>query len=161
MSRICRETQMQLPALVGGTLGAGRRRLVASHLRRCEDCQREHVRQQAVAAGLDQLETTADAEPPVPPEGLLESLLEQAHQPGVRGRAAVPARGALSGSRPGLSVVFLLFGAAAGTAAGYAGWRGARAIKRSMDQTRRIMKRGRPGAGRGRGHGSGRRGAGR
>lgn len=136
VSRICRETQTQLPAFLGGTLGAGRRRLVASHLRRCEDCQQQHVRQQAVAAGLDQLETTAGAEPPEPPEGLLESLLEQAHQPGVRGRAAIPARGALSGSRPGLSVVFLLLGAATGTAAGYAGWRGVRAI--SAAWTRRA-----------------------
>lgn len=67
-----------------------------------------------------------------PPEGLLEVLLEQAEQPGVRGRAAVPVRGAVSGARPALSALLLLLGAAAGTGVGYASWRGARALRRSL-----------------------------
>ncbi|MDP9102293.1 MAG: hypothetical protein M3N21_09140 [Actinomycetota bacterium] len=65
----------------------------------------------------------------VPPEGLLDRLLEQAAAPGVKGRVAVPARGAVSGARPVLSVALLLAGAAAGTGVGYAGWRGARALR--------------------------------
>lgn len=128
-SRICAEVQRYLPAYVEGALPWWRRRLVALHLRRCGDCGRELTRQQTVAAGLEQLGAAAAAVPDEPPAGLLDALLEQADHPGVRGRAAVPARGAVSGARPGLSIALLVVGAAAGTAAGYAGWRGARAVK--------------------------------
>lgn len=129
MNRICREVQAQLPAFVDGTLPGWRRRLVAVHLRRCGDCQQEEERQGDVAAGLEALGAAAAAQSDTPPEGLLDTLLAQADRPGVRGRAAVPARGAVSGSRPALSVALLVVGAAAGTAAGYAGWRGARAVR--------------------------------
>jgi hypothetical protein len=44
----------------------------------------------------------------------------------LRERAAVPARGAVSGARPALSVAFLTVGAAASTGVGYAAWRTAR-----------------------------------
>ena len=130
MSRICREVQAQLPDLVDGTLSWWRRRLVELHIRRCDDCRAELARQRAVAAGLDELgvATAAAAEAASPPEGLLDTLLEQAERPGVRERAAVPARGAVSGARPVLSVVFLVVGGVAGTAAGYASWRAARTI---------------------------------
>ena len=128
-SRICREVQAHLPAFVDGILPWWRRRLVATHVRRCPECGPELERQRAVGAGLDSLGAAAAAVSDEPPEGLLESLLDQAERPGVRGRAAVPARGAVSGARPGLSVALLVVGAAAGTAAGYAGWRGARAVK--------------------------------
>ena len=128
-SRICTEVQRYLPAYVAEALPWWRRRLVRAHLRRCTECREELQRQQTVAAGLDQLGAAASALPDEPPEGLLDTLLEQADRPGVRGRAAVPARGAVSGARPGLSIALLVAGAAAGTAAGYAGWRGARAIK--------------------------------
>lgn len=128
VSRICREVQATLPGFVDGGLGRGRRRLVALHLRRCEDCRDEHERQREVAAGLEQLGIAAGAQPVTPPEGLLDALIEQAQHPGMRGRAAVPARSAVSGARPGLSVALLVVGAAAGTAVGYAGWRGARAV---------------------------------
>ena len=128
-SRVCREVQAHLPAYVDGSLPSWRRRLVAVHVRRCSDCGPALARQRAIAVGLDQLGAAAAAVPDEPPEGLLESLLDQAERPGVRGRAAVPARGAVSGARPGLSVALLVVGAAAGTAAGYAGWRGARAVK--------------------------------
>lgn len=120
--------QAQLPDLVAGSLGAGRRRLVTRHLGRCADCRDASDRQRQVTAGLVQLGGAADAEPVVPPDGLLDALLEQARNPGVRERAAVPARGAVSGTRPTLSLLLLVAGAAAGTAVGYAGWRGARAI---------------------------------
>lgn len=129
MSRICNEVQAQLPRLVDGTLPGWRRRLVALHLRRCDLCRAELERQRAVAAGLEELGAVAAAADEAPPEGLLDTLLEQAERPGVRGRAAVPARGAVSGARPALSVLFLLVGAAAGTAAGYATWRSARAVR--------------------------------
>jgi hypothetical protein len=131
VGRICREVQSQLPGLVADTLPWWRRRLVARHLRRCEVCGVELQRQHAVAAGLDELGTAPDVSE-APPEGLLELLLEQAERPGVRERAAVPARGAVSGARPVLSVALLVAGAAAGTAAGYAGWRGARAVRRRL-----------------------------
>lgn len=129
MSRICREVEATLPELVAGTLGAGRRRLVLAHLRRCAACRAEHERQQAVAAGLERLGEDARSAPEAPPDGLLDALLEQARQPGVRGRAAVPARGAVSGARPALSLLLLVVGAASGTAVGYAGWRASRALR--------------------------------
>jgi len=129
LPRVCREVQRYLPLYVGDALPGWRRRLIAMHLRRCDICAPELARQQTVAAGLDQLGTAAAATTDEPPAGLLEALLEQAERPGVRGRAAVPARGAVSGARPGLSVALLVVGAAAGTAAGYAGWKGARAVR--------------------------------
>jgi anti-sigma factor RsiW len=131
VSRICREVQAQLPGVVDGTLSWWRRRLVALHLRRCDDCRAELERQRALAAGLSDLgAATADVvDAEEPPAGLLDVLLEQAEHPGVRGRAAVPARGAVSGARPALSVALLVIGAAAGTAAGYASWRAARSVR--------------------------------
>ena len=127
--RVCREVQAHLPGHVNGSLPWWRRRLVATHVKRCPECGPELERQRSVAAGLEHLELAAAAVPDEPPEGLLDALLEQAENPGARARAAVPARGAVSGARPGLSIALLVVGAAAGTAAGYAGWRSARAVK--------------------------------
>ena len=124
-SRICREVQANLPAYVGKSLPQLRRRLVGLHLRRCPDCQAEFARQRAVSSGLAALSGPVEE----PPDGLLEALLDQAEHPGVKGRVAGPARGAVSGARPALSVVLLVAGAAAGTGIGYAGWRGARAAR--------------------------------
>ena len=134
MSRICREVQAHLPGLVGATLPRWRRRLVALHLRRCDRCTAELERQRAVTAGLGELgaASAAAAADAAPPDGLLDRLLAQAEQPGVRGRAAVPARGAVSGARPVLSVALLIAGAAAGSAAGFAAWRAARAVRRRL-----------------------------
>ena len=126
MTRICDEVQAQLPAYVDRSLPRVRRRLVGLHLRRCPDCQREFSIQRDVAAGLRVLAAPAEA----PPDGLLEDLLAQASKPGVKGRAAVPARGAVSGARPALSVALLVAGAAAGTGVGYAGWKGVRRLRR-------------------------------
>ena len=125
MSRVCDEVQSQLPSYVDRSLPVTRRRLVGLHLRRCRECQAEFSRQRDVAAGLSQLAGPAEE----PPDGLLDALLEQAASPGVKGRAAVPARGAVSGARPALSVALLLAGAVAGTGVGYASWRGARAAR--------------------------------
>lgn len=135
-SRICREVQAHLPALAGAALPRWRRRLVNLHLRRCPDCQSEWERQNVVAAGLDDLGASLVSAVEAPPEGLLDALLEQAENPGVRGRAAVPARGAVSGARPGLSVALLVVAAAAGTAGGYAGWRAAQAVKTGVGRRR-------------------------
>jgi hypothetical protein len=130
MSRICDEVQRQLPSYVDRTLPRVRRRLVGLHLRRCGDCQAEFARQRDVSEGLAAL-----AGPPAaPPAGLLDSLLDQAARPGVKGRVAVPARGAVSGARPALSVALLVAGAAAGTGIGYAGWKGARAARRRLSR---------------------------
>lgn len=125
MTRICDEVQRHLPAYVDGTLPRVRRRLVGLHLRRCPTCQAAFSAQRDVAAGLRVL--ASPAEPP--PAGLLDDLLAQAAHPGVKGRAAVPVRGAVSGARPALSVALLLAGAAAGTGVGYAGWRGVRRLR--------------------------------
>jgi anti-sigma factor RsiW len=127
-SRICREVQEQLPSYVDRSLPRLRRRLVGLHLRRCPDCQAEFARQRDVSDGLAAL-----AGPPAaPPAGLLTSLLDQAANPGMKARVAVPARGAVSGARPALSVALLVAGAAAGTGIGYAGWKGARAARRRL-----------------------------
>jgi predicted anti-sigma-YlaC factor YlaD len=126
MSRVCDEVQRQLPGYVDRALPRVRRRLVGLHLRRCPECQAEFSAQRDVAAGLRVLSTPAEP----PPAGLLDDLLAQAARPGVKGRVAVPARGAVSGARPALSVALLVAGAAAGTGIGYAGWRGVRRLRR-------------------------------
>jgi len=128
MSRICEEVQGQLPSYVDRSLPALRRRLVGLHLRRCRECQAEFARQREVSSGLAALAGPDE----LPPAGLLDSLLDSAARPGVKGRAAVPARGAISGARPALSVALLVAGAAAGTGIGYAGWRGARAARHRL-----------------------------
>ena len=131
MSRICREVELHLPAYADGSLAPWRRWLVDRHLRRCEDCRAVLEEERAVAAALAALGPAAQpsAEDLDPPDALLESLLERAHRPGVRARVAVPARGAVSGARPVLSVALLVAGAAVGTAAGWASWRGTRAVR--------------------------------
>lgn len=134
MSRICAEVQAALPNHVAGEEPWWRRRLVAAHLRRCEDCQAELAHQRTIVAGLAAL-GEVDDDDLAPPDDLLGRLLAQADRPGLRGRAAGPARGALSGARPGLSAVFLVAGAAVGTAAGYATWRGAKAVKRRVTRS--------------------------
>ena len=130
--RVCREVQAQLPAYEAGSLKRWRRRLIDLHLRRCADCSWELTRQQELAAGLEMITITEMEPPPPPPDDLLDTLLAQAEHPDLRARAAVPARGAVSGARPGLSAALLLAGAATGTAIGYAGWRTARAVSRAV-----------------------------
>lgn len=122
LPRFCRETRSQLPFLVSGELTGWAARVVRAHARRCGDCAAELARQEQLAEALQSLRTA----PPEPPPGLLDDLLARAHARGLRDRAAVPARGAVSGARPGLSVAFLTVGAAASTGAGYAAWRGLR-----------------------------------
>lgn len=131
LPRFCREARSQLPALVSGELSGWPLHVVRAHLKRCADCSGEVGRQQQLAGAL-----TALRDAPVePPAGLLEDLLSRADQRGVRERAAVPARGALSGARPGLSVAFLTVGAVASTGIGYGIWRGTKALRHRADGT--------------------------
>lgn len=123
---MCDEVQRQLPGYVDRTLPRVRRRLVGLHLRRCPDCQRAFSAERDLAAGLRGLGPAGAA----PPEGLLEDLLDRAARPGAKGRAAVPARGAVSGARPALSAALLVAGAAAGTGVGYGAWHAARRLRR-------------------------------
>jgi predicted anti-sigma-YlaC factor YlaD len=125
LPRFCRETRSQLPALESGELSGWPLHVVRAHLRRCPDCSAEQVRQEQLASALASLK----GQPPTPPPDLLENLLARADQRSVRERAAVPARGALSGARPGLSVAFLTVGAAASTGVGYGVYRGLKALR--------------------------------
>ena len=128
LPRFCREAQGQLPALLAGEVSGWSARVVRRHVRRCPDCGAELVRQEQVNTGLSALKERA----PEPPPDLLPGLLEQARKPGLRGRAAVPARGAVSGARPELSVAFLTVGALATTGIGWATWRGGRSVARRL-----------------------------
>jgi anti-sigma factor RsiW len=125
LPRFCGEARAQLPALVSGELSGWPLHVVRAHLKRCADCSAELDRQQHVATALSALR---DA-PVEPPPGLLDDLLARADRRGVRERAAVPARGALSGARPGMSVAFLTVGAVASSGIGYGIWRGAKALR--------------------------------
>jgi hypothetical protein len=120
--RFCRETRAQLPFLLSGELSGWGARVVRAHVRRCADCAGELARQEQVDAALSSLRTS----PPEPPPGLLDDLLARARGGTLRERAAVPARGAVSGARPAMSVAFLTVGAAASTGVGYAMYKGAR-----------------------------------
>lgn len=73
---------------------------------------------------LQQLgQTAADAVPDTaPPDDLLARLLDDASDPGLRGRAAVPVRGAISGARPGLTVALIATMFAIAAAAVWTGW---------------------------------------
>jgi predicted anti-sigma-YlaC factor YlaD len=129
-SRICREVQAHLPRLVDGATPRWRERLIRRHLRRCDDCGAELERQEAVADGLRELGSAADADAPAAPDDLLDAILAKAQSPGLRERAAVPARGAVSGARPALSVAFLVAAALVGTALGMAIWRAGRGVSK-------------------------------
>jgi anti-sigma factor RsiW len=120
--RFCREAQAQLPFLVSGELTGWGARVVRAHVKRCAECAAELARQEQLSSALASLR---DA-PPQPPPGLLDDLLRRARGGSMRERAAVPARGAVSGARPGMSVAFLTVGAAASTGLGYAAWKSAR-----------------------------------
>jgi hypothetical protein len=125
LPRFCREARSQFPALSADELSGWALHVTRAHLRHCADCSAELARQAQLTAAL----ATMRSQPPEPPPGLLADLLARADQRSVRERAAVPARGALSGARPGLSIAFLTVGAAASTGVGYGIWRGVRALR--------------------------------
>ena len=120
--RFCREAQAQLPFLVSGELAGWGARVVRSHVKRCAECSAELTRQEQLSSALASLRETR----PEPPPGLLDDLLHRARGGSLRERAAVPARGAISGARPAMSVAFLTVGAAASTGVGYAAYKGIR-----------------------------------
>ena len=120
--RFCRETQAQLPFLMSGELTGWGARVVRAHVKRCDDCRDELHRQEQLTSAFASLRES----PPPPPAGLLDDLLRRAHGGSLREKAAVPARGAVSGARPAMSVAFLTVGAAASTAIGYGVYRGMR-----------------------------------
>ncbi|MDX6275287.1 MAG: hypothetical protein QOJ92_2497 [Frankiales bacterium] len=123
-SWLCRETQAQLPALMAGELHGLGERAVRKHVDRCPDCADALARQQSVHAGLQAMRGSTIA----PPEGLLDELLATTSHKGLRGKAAVPARGALSGARPGMSAAFVAAGLIASTGVGWAAVKGGRAV---------------------------------
>ena len=125
LPRFCRETQQQLPFVVSGELTGWGARVVRNHAKRCPRCGPELARQEEVARGLGALRDNR----PAPPPDLLDRLLDRPGRRSMRERAAVPARGAVSGARPALSVAFLTAGALTSTAVGYAAWRGIRALR--------------------------------
>jgi predicted anti-sigma-YlaC factor YlaD len=120
--RFCRETQAQLPFLVSGELTGWGARVVRAHLKRCDDCRAQLEQQRQLTSALASMRESR----PEPPAGLLDDLLQRARGGSLREKAAVPARGAVSGARPAMSVAFLTVGAAASTGVGYAVYRGAR-----------------------------------
>jgi len=130
-SWLCRETQSQLPALLASELHGLGERAVRKHVERCADCADALARQQGVHAGLQAMRTSSVA----PPDGLLEELLSATANKGLRGKAAVPARGALSGARPAMSVAFVAAGLVASTGLGWAAVKGGRAVLRKASHS--------------------------
>ncbi len=128
LPRFCRETQEALPSLIADDLTGWSARVVRRHVHRCPDCSAALVAQREVSLALSRLKDDT----PEPPADLLESLLVQAKSPGLRGRAAVPARGAVSGAKPHLSVAMLTVGAVATTGLGWAAWRSTRKVSQAI-----------------------------
>jgi anti-sigma factor RsiW len=120
--RVCQEARALLPDYVDRTLPPLRRKLLALHLRRCAACQAEFSAQRELKAGLASLAASGEA----PPDGLLETLLQQSDSP----RGAAPLRGAVSGARPALTVALLVAGAASAAGAGYASWLSAKHLRK-------------------------------
>jgi hypothetical protein len=138
----CERVRAHLPALVAveqrppgrphrrEELPRWRRKLVERHVAKCVDCADELARQRQVAERLARMRERVEediADTPVP-EDLLDSLLEQAGDPGLRARAAVPARGAISGARPDLTAALVIMILALVATAAWAGWRLGRAL---------------------------------
>jgi hypothetical protein len=126
--RVCQEVQAELPAYCAvkpeRTLSRFRRNLIALHLRRCARCQAEFSLQRELHEGLRSLAASGDT----PPDGLLETLLEQADSP----RGAAQLRGAVSGAKPVYSAALLLVGAASAAGAGYASWLSAKNLRKRL-----------------------------
>ncbi len=123
--RRCARVRRRLPLYARDELSWWRRRLTDRHLRRCEECTAQLAREHDV---LEQLELVGQQNEDelaevTPPPDLLGALLDQAREPSLRQRVAVPARGAVSGARPGLSVALVATILALVALAGWAGWR--------------------------------------
>jgi anti-sigma factor RsiW len=124
VKRTCELVQARLPHVADGTLTGWRRRLLLRHIADCDACASEFERQQTVSEGLHELGEAAHGSEPDPPEELLDEILDRVHNPGLRERVAGPARGAVSGARPELSVTAVLLA----MLVVYATWRAARRL---------------------------------
>lgn len=96
-------------------------RRLARHLSRCEMCADPEDPDDPVVGALAAASTSGVADMS-PPDDLLATLLAQADDPGLRARAAVPVRGAVSGARPGLTVLLVVGVVAMVGGAAWAGW---------------------------------------
>lgn len=123
--------QARLPRLVDGTLPGWRRRPLRWHLDRCEECAAELERQRAVAEGLRELGAVEEDSQPEPPGELLDEILQRVNDPGLRERVARPARGAVSGARPELSVAAVLLS----LLVIYLAWRAARLLTDRLEKS--------------------------
>ncbi len=120
---LCEQVRADLPGLDGHELSSRRAAELRSHLADCAECG-------AVAASYRSMRRTLAElrdEPVTPPAALLDSLLEQAANPGVAERAAALGRGAVSGSRPKVLAAGVGVGAIAAGGLGLLAWRAARA----------------------------------
>ena len=127
----CARVRRWLPLYARDELRWWRRRLTARHLRRCEDCAAQLAREHEVLAqlglvGQQSEESLVDV---APPGDLLDTLLEQAREPSLRQRVAIPARGAVSGARPGLSVALAAVIVGLALVVGWVGWHLGRAAR--------------------------------
>lgn len=130
--RRCERVRVHLPGYVDNDLARPRHMLVERHLRRCVACAAEEARQRRVTHELASLRRSTDEalDDVAPPDDLLDNILDQTLEPGLRERVAVPARGAVSGARPGLSVALAAAVLALAFLAGWVGWRLGRAAAR-------------------------------
>ena len=128
LPRLCRSVREVLHDLDhAGLAPTGMtRRVTQAHLKHCKDCAAEMLRQRAVDAGLASLRERRHE---TPPPGLLQDLLASTGDRTLRTRVAEPARGAISGARPKLTIAMVTAGAVAGTGLGWAAISTARKLR--------------------------------
>jgi anti-sigma factor RsiW len=119
----CASTRADLPGLDGHELSTRRATELRSHLAECPDCAALAASYRSVRRTLADLHHVAAA----PPEGLLDSILDRTADVGVREKAAVLGRGAVSGARPKVIAAGAGVGALATVGAGFLAWRALRA----------------------------------
>jgi anti-sigma factor RsiW len=118
----CASTRADLPGLDGHELSTRRATELRAHLADCPECAELAASYRSVRRTLADLQHVAVE----PPDGLLESLLDRTAAPGVREKAAVLGRGAVSGARPRVIAAGAGIGAVATVGAGLLAWRALR-----------------------------------
>ncbi|MCA1824204.1 MAG: anti-sigma factor [Mycobacteriales bacterium] len=119
----CAAVRLDLPGLDGHELTTRRVTELRDHLAGCVECSELAASYRAVRRTLAELHDM----PVAPPPALLDSLLDRVSAPGVRERAAVLGRGAISGARPKVVAAGAGIGALAAAGLGFAAWRVVRA----------------------------------
>lgn len=119
----CASTRADLPGLDGHELSTRRATELRTHLAECPECAQLAAGYRSVRRTLADLHHVAA----VPPDGLLENLLDRTSAPSVREKAAVLGRGAVSGARPKVIAAGAGIGAVATLGAGLLAWRALRA----------------------------------